>query len=449
MMMRPRRCVQVVIGLWIMSLCAPQLLAKELNSQPSVLLITVDALRPDRLSCYGYQRPTSASIDQLLARGARFEQARTIEPLTNPSLTSLMTSLPPHIHGATRNGLCMRPGLASLPKQLHAHGWQTAGFVSNWTLKNKVSRLGEHFDVYEGIFTRRRWFGLFNREATARDVTERAGSWLEDRDRSRPFFLWLHFVEPHAPYVFHKSAAKALEISGKPSKRDRYDTEVHWVDAEIGRFLKYMKSLPEASNMIIVFGADHGESLGEHGYWGHGRHLYENSLRIPLGFVWPGRIRPMTVKNPATILDLAPTILDLVGVEAPRSFTGLSWAGKLLDTGASPQEETMCFQAHRGAVLVKHQSDRARGSGLLAVGVIHGDIKEVLDLRKNKTHLIFDLKEDPHETRNLHGQAHGSSDELMSCFLKITQGLGNLPDLADSRLDDESRAQLKALGYLE
>ncbi len=132
----------------------------------AVVIITVDALRADRLSVYGYPRPTSPAIDAIFADGSRFEAARTIEPLTAPSMCSMITGIEPQEHAATRNGLRMRDGLNSLPKILADHGWRTAAFVSNWTLKDNSSHLGEHFDDYGEVFTRRRWFGLLNDEAT-------------------------------------------------------------------------------------------------------------------------------------------------------------------------------------------------------------------------------------------------------------------------------------------
>jgi arylsulfatase A-like enzyme len=120
-----------------------------LPSAPDILVITVDTLRYDHLSINGDPRPITPNLDRLLARGLRFTQARTVEPLTSPALCSLFTSRQPHRHGSTRNGLRMRSGLTSLPLALRSAGWETAAFVSNWTLRHKLSGLGEHFVVYE------------------------------------------------------------------------------------------------------------------------------------------------------------------------------------------------------------------------------------------------------------------------------------------------------------
>ncbi len=206
-----------------------------------MVIITVDALRADRLSSYAYGRPTSPAIDAILDDGLRFDAARTSEPLTNPSMCSMITGVEPQEHAATRNGLRMREGLDSLPKVLSGHGWRTAAFISNWTLKDNLSRLGEHFDDYGEVFTRRRWFGLLNSEATGEDVTDEVLEWVErmsPSDSTAPFMIWAHYVEPHAPYRFHPEYADRLGITDKdPAKNDRYDTEVAAVDQAIGRLI--------------------------------------------------------------------------------------------------------------------------------------------------------------------------------------------------------------------
>ncbi|HSG87275.1 MAG TPA: sulfatase, partial [Candidatus Limnocylindrales bacterium] len=245
---------------------------------PDVLIVSIDTLRADRLSSAGYPRPTSPAIDRLLASGARYDRARTVEPLTNPALASVLTSVPPHEHGSTRNGIPVREELTSLPRLLDRRGFRTAAFVGNWTLKDNVSRLGEHFDHYGEVFTRRRWFGLINSEATAEDVTDEAMNWADNwlaHHREQPFLLWVHYVEPHAPYRFHDQFAGRLGITDSdPPRRDRYDTEIAAVDHEVGRLLERLGEEIPAERLLVFFAADHGESLGEHSYWGHGRYLY-------------------------------------------------------------------------------------------------------------------------------------------------------------------------------
>ncbi len=423
------------------------------DARPSVVVITVDALRADRLGGYGYSRDTSPHIDRLLAQGLRFERAWTPEPLTGPAMCSMITGLDPHVHAATRNGLRMKPGLNSLPKVLADNGWRTAAFVGTWTLKNNLTLLGEHFETYGERLDRRRWFGILNSEATCEDVTDDALDWLSEERKNgpeKPFFLWVHYIEPHAPYRFHDDYADRLGINDdKLTKKDRYDTEIAAVDESIGRLLDGVRQAVDAEDLVVVITADHGESLGEHNYWGHGRYLYEPSLRIPLGIVWKGVIPPHTASSQATLLDLMPTLLELVGVEAPEGLPGSSWATTARG-GADLEERTGCYQAHRGAVHgnAARESDKKRSKGLLWVGVINGDIKEIIKVSRQVIQM-YDFVADPGELETLVSADAKPSDALAACFARITESLGSLDKMAVQKLDDETVEQLKALGYLE
>jgi arylsulfatase A-like enzyme len=438
----------IAAGFVAMAPSAPVLAA---HARPSIVIITVDALRADRLGSYGYSRETSPEIDRLVGSGRRFDRAWTPEPLTGPAMCSMVTGLEPHHHGASRNGLRMQSGLDSLPRILAREGWQTAAFVGSWTLKDNLTLLGEHFDTYGERLRSRRWFGLINKESKAEDVTEDAIDWMEANRRSHPddpFMLWVHYIEPHAPYIFQRDYAGRLGIGGQSvSKRDRYDTEIAAVDAEIGRLVREARRYNGDREMIIVFTADHGESLGEHHYWGHGRYLYEPSLRIPLAIVWDGVIAPGSVAGQASLLDLKPTILDLVGLPVAEALPGLSWADTLRG-GAEPVEASRCYQAHKGAVHGSHDSDRARSKGLLWVGVIEGHRKELYRVSRQVVQ-VFDLEADPGELESLASADAAASEELLACLASVSDGLGSLDRLTTQRLDDETVERLRALGYLE
>lgn len=364
----------------------------------------------------------------------------------------MITGLQPHEHAATRNGLRMKPGLESLPKILAGRGWNTAAFVGTWTLKDNLTLLGEHFETYGERLRRRRWFGILNSEATSEDITQDALEWLNDvgkQDPKDPWFLWVHYIEPHAPYRFHEEYAERLGINDdKLTRQDRYDTEIAAVDESIGRLLAGIRETGRDENLVVVFAADHGESLGEHDYWGHGRYLYEPSLRIPLGISWREHIPAARTSIQATLLDLAPTVLDLVGLDVPEELAGTSWAGSARG-GEAVAERISCYQAHRGAVHGgTHDNERKRSKGLLWVGLIDGDRKEIFQV--NRQYLqIFDLAADPEELENLAPTGSRPSDGLLACVAEISTGLGNLDRLATQKFDDETVEQLKALGYLE
>lgn len=422
---------------------------------PNVVILTVDTLRLDRVSAYGYRRRTTPNLDRLLALGARFTQARTVEPLTNPALCSMFTSLYPQEHGATRNGLRLRPDAPSVSRVLAHRGYATAAFVGNWTLRDAISGLGDHFTSYHEILTRKRWLGLFKGEATAEDLTDAALDWLARRGREtrRPFLLWVHYVEPHAPYRLHESIAATLGIdtAQEVSKSDRYDTEVAFADEHAGRLLAALAADPAlAANTIIVFAADHGESLGEHGTWGHGRDLYEPALRIPLGIVWPGHVRPGVMPSAALNLDVAPTLLGLAGLPAPAGFQGYDWSAVLRGEAEPPRERVLRFQAHKGAVLSAHEASSARRRGLLEIGVLYWPEgrKEIFRVADGKRS-VFDLGADPGETRSLVTAASAPSGRVLGWLTDLRRGLTALDRLAAAAVDPETTQRLRALGYAD
>lgn len=430
--------------------------AAEAPRFPSILLATVDTLRADHLSAYGYHRATSPNLDRLFAAGVRFTAAHTPEPLTNPALTSLLTSTLPHEHGASRNGLPARPGLPSLGKILGRRGYRTAAFVGNWTLRDRLSGLAEHFETYDAVLTRKRWLGLVKREAQGEDLTRAALEWAaaaRAEAAPRPLFLWVHYVEPHAPYRLQaRFAARLGVVTGSnetPPRTDRYDSEVAYVDDQIGRLLDGLRTIVPADQLLVVFAADHGESLGEHGDWGHGRTLYEPALRIPMGLLWPGRLTPRVVTEPATSLDLAPTVLGLLGLPPHPGWRGHDRSQHLAGAAIAAPASSPCFQSHKGAVQSIQDAERARRAGLLEVGWFDRGKKETVRTRSGEERALFDLTTDPGEIRNLVDPRSPPSAGLKACLDAVRAGLAAADALPRPPVDEETLQGLRALGYVD
>jgi arylsulfatase A-like enzyme len=408
---------------------------------PDVLLVTVDTLRADHLSSSGYPRPTSPNIDALLASGFRFTVARTVEPLTNPALASLLTSVPPHVHGATRNGLPARAGLASLPRLLAKRGYRTAAFLGNWTLKDHLSGLAGHWQTYEVVTSRKRWLGLIKDEAHAEDLSAEAIDWVEElreEEPDRPFLLWVHYVEPHAPYRLHEQHAERFGIDPRhPTAIDRYDTEIAAVDAEIGRLLAELDRLAGGRDRLTVFHVDHGEAFGENGEVGHGRLLHAPTLHVPLGFAGAGRVPPGESAAAVTTLDVAPTVLSLLGLGVHPYFRGRDLVPAM--NGGELAGALPCFQAHRGAVQSVHRADRARRAGLLEIGHLDGGRIEVLHVGRD----------DQRRAQLAAGGRGEASPRLAECVEEIRAGLAEHDRFVPPELDAETVEQLRALGYLD
>ncbi len=441
----------LVLGLALAAVSANAGLAAG-SVRPDVILITVDTLRYDRLSIHGYRRPTSPNLDALLARSARFDQARVVEPLTGPSMVSMVTSRYPHQHAASRNGLRMRPKMLSLGKILKSRGYATAAFVGNWTLRDQLSGLGEHFDEYHEVLTRKRWFGLFKGEATAEDLTDAALDWIEEHTEApkrKPFLLWVHYVEPHAPYRLHEDLAAEIGLDRRSdySDSDRYDTEVAFVDRAIGRLLRGLDGAGQRQDgTLIAFSSDHGESLGEHSYWGHGRHLYDVTLRIPMSFAWSGRVGARTVDTVASNLDIAPTVLGLMGLPQPEPFEGHDFSAVLLRQADPPAGRVTFHQAHKGAT--KGRSGEARQKGLLEIALVTAWHKETVRV-KGGMRRLFDLRQDPYETTNEAPVGSTASPEASDWLSVVRRGLVEADLLPTTPLDEESLEKMRALGYVE
>ncbi len=413
------------------------------DAAPDVLLVTVDTLRADRLGAYGYERDTSPHLDRLMARGVRFTQARTPEPLTAPALASMLTGLEPHEHAASRNGLRVRGDLPSFPRVLKRRGYDTAAFVGNWTLRDELSGLGEHFEEYTEVLNKARWFGFLKGEATAEDLTDRALEWLQERDAERPYLLWVHYVEPHAPYVLQEAFTDQVGRGEAGSKSYRYDTEIAFVDHHIARLLEATDD-----EDIVVFTADHGESLGEHDYWGHGRHLYEPTLHIPMSVTWPAGLETGTVEAPAMLHDLGATLLALTGHEVPEFLGGYDWSGVLRGEQEADVTRVTRYQAHKGAVQRRDAPQRVRQQGLLEVARLEAGVKEILRVT-NLHRWTFDLTADPAELRSSVPLASAATDPLNRWWNEVHAGLELSDELPPPSLDDEDLEALRALGYID
>ncbi len=435
------------------------------DERPNVLLITVDTLRADHLSSYGYPLKTSPAIDRLAEEGARFSSTYSAIPLTGPSHISLFTSRFPQEHGARVNGYAVAEDSKwlFLPQILRRFGYTNAAFVSAWPLTSRLTHLDRWFDVYDEDLKRK--YQFFNSSRYAEDVTPLAVSWLENRPKE-PFFLWLHYFDPHSPY-HPREGFEELESSGHPDNRPQpvdeeiaerirnYDSEIAYTDAHIAKLLAKIDDLGLRDSTLVVLTSDHGESLGEHGYVGHGRSLSQGIVAIPLIMRYPGVIPAgQVIDDNVSLLDITPTLLgftigDRDEKELPTAFAGRSLVSAMTAEELIPSRPIryVTFAGKKGwmprwIASLWVNADRTP----LRVGQTLGDEKAVWNPRAKSLSLV-DVRSDPFEENPT---VLGKKDARYHAEAKPLSRWFDATDLSDgeSRMSERDVEVLKSLGYI-
>jgi arylsulfatase A-like enzyme len=283
----------------------------------NLLVITLDTTRPDRLGCYGNHAIDTPHLDRLCTRGVVFSGAVATAPATLPSHASIFTGLYPLHHGARANALYrLGSEQRTLAEVLSDSGYETAAFVSSFVLDARFG-LAQGFDLYDGEVSPSEVPRGFA-ERRGDETTQRAIQWLEGAHR-RPFFLWVHYYDAHAPYD------PPAPFAGRYAQP--YDDEIAFVDDQIGRLLTAVDATREHETLVVVV-ADHGEGMGEHGEWSHSYLVQEATLRIPLIFyARTGLPAGLHVAARVSQVDLMPTILSLLGIGLPPGLDGVDLTG--------------------------------------------------------------------------------------------------------------------------
>ncbi|MCL6584661.1 MAG: tetratricopeptide repeat protein [bacterium] len=286
------------------------------KSKYNLLLITIDTLRADHLGCYGYQNVKTPAIDALASEGILFTHALTPVPITLPSHVSIMTGLYPIQHGIQNNGNFLLPDSAlTLAEVMKSQGYLTGACVGAFVL-NSMFGLSQGFDEYNDSLPRKKRSSAspLDSERRAEEVTQSALRWLE-KSHSQPFFLWVHYFDPHALY-FPPSPFR------EQYKHHLYDGEIAYTDKCIGDLFNGLKRMGVWDKTVVILTADHGEGLGEHGEATHTIFIYETTLRVPLIIKAPSGLVPVskTIKHKkispmVTTLDIFPTIMDLFSIQ--------------------------------------------------------------------------------------------------------------------------------------
>jgi|GEM_PF-20195 len=416
---------------------------QEVIRSPNVLLITIDTLRADHLGCYGYREVKTPNIDRLAQTGVRFTQAYTPVPITLPSHATIMTGQYPLQTRVRDNGTFRLPNESTtLAEILKQHGYRTAAFVSAYVLDSRYG-LDQGFDLYEDTLDQQpaagRQISFLDSERRAEQVTRSALSWFDlnkfELNKSWPFFVWIHYFDPHASY--HPPSPFAEQYAGH-----LYDGEIAYTDYWIGALLEHMEGLGLIDNTLVVLTADHGEGLGEHQEKTHAIFIYDTTLHIPLIMRHPRLIPPgRTISNLVRTLDIMPTILSLIGVQtqALSACSGVDLVSLIQGNAAKQQQlqlfcETLYPQLNHGWSPLE---------GIRTEGWKY--------IRAPKPEL-YNLAEDPSEVNNLWTkqpeevirQWANRLDELKKQLSSQTLGRGSVR----LTLDFQARQRLQSLGYI-
>jgi arylsulfatase A-like enzyme/Flp pilus assembly protein TadD len=379
----------------------------------SVVLVTVDTLRADRLGSYGGKAKTPV-LDALAREGARFENVFAQSPLTLPSHSSILTGTYPTFHGVRDNGRFRLPEeMETLAEILKGRGYMTAAFVGGFPVDSRFG-LDQGFDVYDDSFARSRSRVAFA-ERRGADVVAPARDWIASRG-DEPYFLWVHLFDPHAPYNPPEPFPQG------------YEGEVAYVDSVLGNLLAVVPD-----NALVAVTADHGEGLGEHGEGTHSLFVYDSTLRVPWLLRGPGVAPETVVKDAVRSIDIAPTLLDLAGHREACSRCQGRAVSLALEGRSLPPEPSYAETYFPRLNLGWSELVSVRASGWKYIEAPEPE--------------LYDLSSDPGEARNLASSNPEKVREMASELARIEEENGAAAP-AERTLDAETRAMLRSLGYL-
>lgn len=329
---------------------------------PNVIFLTVDTLRADRLPTYGYERMTMPRVAEFANEATVFTQAVVPRGLTRPSYASMLTGLYPFRHGVRRNEVVLHGDNVTLPEMLGRAGYTTAAFIANFQLLGDFSGIDQGFDLYDDDITGDDRGVTYERSAgpTLQPILR----WLKNKPDG-PFFLFVNLVDPHGPYlppprfrsVFQSQETRLISKNDIPHYQrtdesvdffdysDRYDEEILYTDQVLGVLMDQLKASGEWANSLVVFTADHGESMGEHGlYFDHRLHVWEETVRVPLLVRLPDQEGGVaSTDRLASPMDLVPTVLDLLDIRTDRELDGTSLLPLIRGEDASAADERALF----------------------------------------------------------------------------------------------------------
>ena len=392
-------------------------------SRPDILIVTLDTTRADVLGCYGGDPKVSPNLDRIAGRSHVFEQAEASVPQTMPSHTTIFSGLHPFNHGVRKNlAVMVGPEVPLIAEELQREGYSTGAFVSSFVVDGRFG-FGRGFDHYDASDIRPgAGDGM---ERTAASTVAAAIEWLDGRPS--PWFAWVHLFDPHAPYD------PPQPFAGRFAERP-YAGEVAYVDNEVGRLVGSMVASGTFNDAVVIIAGDHGEALGEHGEETHGILLYEATTRVPLLIHMPDQTTSVRHPQPVGLVDIAPTLRELVGIEVESD--GVSLLPALQgDEAAEAEPRVLYLESLEGYL---------RNGWAPLFAVVRGSLKYVDSPRPE----LYDLDHDPNELDDLAGRRPAAAAELAELLAEIRPATETF-DGDTIVLSPDEAAALLALGYVE
>ncbi len=391
-----------------------------------VILISIDTCRADYLSCYGYPRNTTPNIDALARQAVLFEQVISQVPLTLPAHSSMLTGTIPPYHGVRDNlTYKFQDRNTSIAEILQTHGYKTGAIISAFVLDAQFG-LNQGFETYNDDFIEARQYGEYL-ERKAHEESEFACRWLE-KNRDEKFFLFLHYFDPHDAYVPPEPFASRFAD-------DLYAGEIAYTDDCIGRVIEKLKTLKLYDSSLIFIVGDHGESLGEHAEKTHGYFIYQSTVKVPLICKLPGGSGPSKVSEPVAVIDIVPTILQLLRIPVPGEVQGRDLSGLLTKKQRGKKQS--------GIYCESVEATKYGCNPLF--GVVQGQWKYIETTKPE----LYKITQDPDESKNLVESEPERAQLLRSQLKRILSEQSYLGE-EDSKatLDQTSLQRLESLGYI-
>ena len=396
--------------------------------RPNVILISIDTCRADHLGCYDPANPLTPTIDRFAETATLFANAVAPVPLTLPSHASMLTGKIPLVHGTHVNGVLVSAKNVTLAEVLSEAGYDTGAIVSAIVLDRRQG-LDQGFGTYNDRLVEA---GAPRTERHARTTSQTAMHWLSQRSGQRPFFLFLHYFDPHEPYLAPEGYADRFG----PEDAQQYAAEVAYVDHYIGQVLDRIKELGLYESSLIIITSDHGEMLGEHGEIDHGYFIYEPAIKVPLIVKLPGQRQPQRVEDAVGLVDIVPTVCSAVGAEPPADIQGRDLLSPRPPVGpAEPPERYLYSESMRPLIFYNAHP---------LSGLVGRRWKYIHSARPE----LYDLLADPNETNDL---AKAQPDQTMLMSRRLRALFSELADRAvraeQADLDSRTRELLAGLGY--